>query len=409
MTQPETPREAMLPLSRMVLYSAANLGTMMVVAFSNSALPLFLGRYQVPNILIGFLAQERSFVGGFVQPLVGALSDRLRTPWGRRRPFFLVGVPLTVASLVFLSTYPPLPAVLLLLLVFAFFLAVAYDPYLALMPDITPAEQRGRMGSAMALFNMLGQVSMLLLAAFLWEGSQPLVFYLVGVGLAASYGVTFFGIQEPSAPAEVLPFKAADPVSYVRGVLKHRELSKYIASQFFFWFGIGGATPFLTRFGVEVLGVSEGVSFLLFLVLVVATAVFAVPAGIAGDRLGKKRVLGWGLAGFGLAVLAGSQSHGLAQGAAVMVLVGAFNALTTVLAFPLLTDLIPKERAGELVGLGSLVWSLAQPLGATLAGLSVDLTGTYRSVFIFAGLMVLVSFLLLQMVRPERVARGEAP
>lgn len=402
MSRSEPSGGALLPLSQMLLYSAANLSTMMVAAFSNSALPLFLGRYGVPNVLIGFLAQERSFVGGFVQPLVGAVSDRLRTPWGRRRPFFLVGVPLTVISLFVLAAEPPLVVVVALLSVFAFFLAVAYDPYLALMPEITPLRQRGRMGSIMAIFNMMGQVFMLLLAVFLWEGSQPLVFYLVGAGLVLGYGVTFMGIREPPAPAKGPSLRLSSPVRYLRGLWQHRELSKYILSQFFFWFGVGGAAPFLTRFGVEVLGVREGVSFLLFLVLVVATALFAVPAGFIGDLLGKTRVLGWGLAGFGLVILAGSQSQGLAMGAAVMALVGAFNALTTVLAFPLLTDLLPKERVGELVGVGSLIWSLAQPLGATAAGLTVDLTGSYRSVFILAGLMVLGSFLLLQTVRPER-------
>ena len=57
----------------MIGYSAANFGVNMVNAFSNTALPLFLSTYQLPNILIGFLAQERSFVGAFV--LTVAVSD----------------------------------------------------------------------------------------------------------------------------------------------------------------------------------------------------------------------------------------------------------------------------------------------------------------------------------------------
>ncbi|MCX6021554.1 MAG: MFS transporter, partial [Chloroflexi bacterium] len=84
-----------LSLATMMSYSIANAGTNMVAALANTALPLYLGGYGVPNVAIGFLAQERSFVAGFVQPVVGALSDRTRTRLGRRRPYFLLGVPLT--------------------------------------------------------------------------------------------------------------------------------------------------------------------------------------------------------------------------------------------------------------------------------------------------------------------------
>src|SRR5919109_4761808 len=109
----------------MAAFSLGNLGGNMVNAFSNTALPLYLGAYQLPNWLIGLLAQERSLVGGFIQPVVGALSDRTRTPLGRRRPFFLVGVPLTALSLVLLAFHPPLWTVLAIIPFLSFFLAVA--------------------------------------------------------------------------------------------------------------------------------------------------------------------------------------------------------------------------------------------------------------------------------------------
>src|SRR5436853_4457070 len=121
-----------LSATAMLAFSLANFGGNMVNAFSNTALPLYLGAYQLPNWLIGLLAQERSLVGGFVQPVVGALSDRAQTPFGRRRPFFLVGIPLTAATLAFLALHPPTWALLMIIPFFSFFLAVANDPYLAL-------------------------------------------------------------------------------------------------------------------------------------------------------------------------------------------------------------------------------------------------------------------------------------
>jgi Na+/melibiose symporter-like transporter len=402
---------APLPATTIVLYSVANAGANMVYAFANTAFPLFLATYQLPNLVIGFLAQERSFVGGFVQPVVGAISDRLRgNPLGRRRPFFLIGVPLTAASLILLSFYPPLWVVVALLTVFSFFLAVAYDPYLALLPDMTLPEQRGRVGGVMAVFNMLGQVSMLLLAIFLWDRNPALVFWLVAVGLTGTFAITFVSIREPPPPSE--PPRAPlryDPIAYVKNVLQYRELSKYVLATFFFWFGTGGVVPFLTRFGVDALHLPESQSFIPVLPAVLGTAIFAVPAGLAAERLGKKQVLLVGLLLYGLVGVVGAQIvQDLTQALIIMSIIGLANAITTALIFPLLADLMPPERAGEFTGLGSLVWSLAQPIGAVGAGAMADAMGTLRGAFLAGGFSVLIAFALLLTVHPERVRPSRA-
>src|SRR5439155_374862 len=79
----------------------------------------------VPTWAVGLLSQERSLAGAFAQPIVGSISDRTRTRIGRRRPFFIVGVSLTAASLLFLAGFPPLVPMVLVLSVNAFFLNVA--------------------------------------------------------------------------------------------------------------------------------------------------------------------------------------------------------------------------------------------------------------------------------------------
>ncbi len=399
-----------LPVDTVLAYSAANFGVNMVNAFSNAALPLYLADYGLPNWAIGLLAQERSLVGGPVQPLIGAISDRTRTRFGKRKPFFLVGVPLTAAALLWLAGRPPLWAVLLVIPVFALFLAVANDPYLALMADITPRRQRGLVGGYLALFNMLGQVTLLALASLLWVDRQPLVFVAVASGLALGFAVTFIGVREArpdmvqARPAGRLQIR---PVQYVRNVLRHREMSKYVGAQFFFWLGNGAAVPFITRFAVEVLGVSEGQAFDIMLVAVACTAASAVPAGWLGSRFGKQPVLAIGLLAFALTALIGSQARSVPQAVAAMAALGVCNAIATALTFPLLADLMPRDRLGEFTGVGSLVWSLAQPLGSFSAGVVIDLTGSYRSVFVVSGLLMLLSFSLLLTVRVDRTQQEE--
>src|SRR5688572_13851134 len=148
-----------LTFKESAIYSSGVFGANVVYAFLNLAAGLYLIRYpEVPTWAVGLLSQERSLAGAVVQPIVGAWSDRTRTPIGRRKPFFIGGVALTAASLLFLAGFPPLIPMLIVLSINAFFLNVAIDPYTALMADLVPTQQRARVGAIQAVFNMLGQV-----------------------------------------------------------------------------------------------------------------------------------------------------------------------------------------------------------------------------------------------------------
>jgi MFS family permease len=393
-----------------VLYSVANAGANMVAAFTNAALPLYLLPYGLPGWAVGLLAQERSGVGGLVQPVIGWLSDRTRTRLGKRRPYFLIGAPLTALALAYLTLHPPLVATVLVVAVLAFLLAVANDPYIALLADMVPEEQRGRVGSIQGLFGMLGQVAVLLAAAFLWQSHESLVILGVGAGLVVCFGVTFLGVREP--PSGPPPPRSAgpsrSPIAYARDVLGYREVAKYAAAMSAFWCGGGAATPFLTRFGVFELGLDERTSFLLVMLLVLCTGLAAYPAGWLADRIGKKRVMSTGLGFFACAVLIASQARTLEQLIPAIVVVGAANTIPYVLNYPMLADLIPKSRAGEFTGLGSMVWSISQPIGALLAGALVDVSGSYRLAFLFSGVMMIVSFSILRTVHPPTSTSSEA-
>jgi MFS transporter, UMF1 family len=169
-----------------------------------------------------------------------------------------------------------------------------------------------------------------------------------------------------------------------------------------FWLGTGSVVPFLTRFAVNELGTDESTAFQLLMVAIGTTALFTLPAGWAGDRWGKKPVLLTGLVAFGLVVLVGSQVRTVEQAVVALAATGAANGICTALLFPLLSDLIPGERAGEFTGLGTAAWELAQPLGAVLGGLSADLTGTLRTPLLAAGIALLAAGALLLPVHPER-------
>ncbi len=413
-----------LSLRESVIFASGAFGSNVVYGFLNLAAGLYLGRYpQVPTWAVGLLSQERSLAGAVVQPIVGAWSDRTRTRIGRRKPFIIGGVALTAASLLFLAGYPPLVPMLIVLSINAFFLNVAVDPYTAMMADLVPLEQRARVGAIQAILNMLGQIVATLAMLFFWDRSPELTFVIVAVVLVISFAVTVLFVKEPPLPelpadasgeVDVLTAGGARPEpvrfdvrGYVRDLVSQRELLKYVFAAALFWLGTGGVLPYLTRFGVHVLGLSEGEASQLFLPALGGTIVGAVAAGYLASRRGKQPVIAAGMLAFGLIALVGSQVETVPQALAVMAFVGIANGFWTALAIPLLVDLVPPARAAEVVGLGSAVWSLAQPIGAVVAGVLIDVLGTYRVSLVGAAVFVLLAFLLMLTVHPERVVSAQ--
>ena len=390
-------------------YSVANLGASVVYALFNFVMPLYLETYRLRPELIGLLANERSFVGAFIQPIVGRMSDRTRTRLGRRRPYFLAGIPFMCGALLILSLHPPFWAMLGIMTVAAFFLSIAWDPYMALLADLFPSAQRGRVGGLIGVGSGLGTVLLLVIAITLWVGNEGWVFGLTVAFLLLTWGYTFWKVREPAVPAEAeAPHKAANPLAYLRSLRPYPEAAKYTVAITFFWLGTGGAIPFITLFGTHALGATEQQAFWLPLIATAVNALGAVPVGFLADRFGKKRVMLVALLLFGVFGLIGSQSQTLWQAMIALGFIGLANA-GMVQINPLLTDLVPRARTAEFIGLVSAVFSFAQPLGSMLVGgvvhLATGLVGpndAYRWAFIAAGVLVLVAAALLQTVHPER-------
>ena len=398
-------------MSLALRYSVANLGASVVYGLFNFALPPYLESYKLHPSLIGLLANERSFVGALVQPVIGRISDRTRSPLGRRRPFFLIGIPLMAISLMLLAFHPPFWIMLGVMTVSAFFLAIAWDPYMAMMADLFPKDQRGRVGGLIGVGTALGNIIFALMAFFLIANSEFLVFGISTVIMVVCWAFTFFTVKEPAAPVEASPHEGLGkltPRDYIRNLRQYPEAAKYTFAMLFFWLGSGGAVPFIVLFGTNVLGASASEAFLLPLAATVSMLVFAMPWGFFADRTSKKTAMTLGLVLFSIVALVGSQSISLVQGTIALALIGVGNSAMSLIN-PMLADLVPRKRTAEFIGLGSAVFSFAQPLGSAVAGGIVAIAeqyvgrdDAYRWAFIFAALMTLLAAVLLRTVKPER-------
>ena len=94
------------PLTRTktLLYSAGSIGAGAFFAFNNFVLPQLLKAAGAGDLLTGLLSSTRSIEGAIIQPTIGALSDRTRGRFGRRRPFIALGIPLSAVFFVVAAT-----------------------------------------------------------------------------------------------------------------------------------------------------------------------------------------------------------------------------------------------------------------------------------------------------------------
>jgi Na+/melibiose symporter-like transporter len=392
----------------MFRYGAARFGMGMHDIFFNAVAGFYLASYGLPNVAIGFLANERSAVGSLLQPIVGAVSDRLRTPFGRRIPFLVLIIPVILGFLI-LALRPPVELVVAVFILGPLCMTIVATAYQVLLPDCVEPEQRGITNGINVLLAFVAGMILLLLAFQLWQQQPVVVFMIVAASLTIGFLITVLTVRESPPPAVVEPPASFHPLSYLKGILEHREATKYTISYFFYWFGIGGITPFVTRFGHEELNVPQNETFLLLVAVMVATLIGAAPAGWLGDHFGKKRVTSWGLVIFALFIGIGSQLQTREQAIVMLALAGLAQAVPSVLGYPLFTELVPVRRMGELTGLSTMVWSLAQPLGATALGGLADMTGTLRIVLLGGAVSLLVSWAILQLVKETEAKAEPAP
>ena len=407
-------------------------GLSVVWGVYNAFVPIFLSeKFHLSPIIVGFFMTLDNIAALLIQPPVGAWSDRLRSPMGRRIPFLLIGAPITGVAFGLI----PLPAVLPLFVACTstLLLSAAFwrTPVIALMPDITPSEFRSQANGIINFMGGVGTIIALQTGGILYKMSPNFPFWL-GSGLVLlSALVVYLFIEEPKEYGQTE--KQPGMIESLREVAANEDKSGIrILFAIFFWFiGFSAVDTFFTLYAKNHLGLHEGDGATLLSVLPLFFVLFAIPSGYIAGKIGRRITISMGLIiiTFVLVLLYITPASALLTGIAPLPLVGiplveggarmltlagvllifggAGWAFININSLPMIVDLTSAARIGTFTGLYYLFSTFSAIIGPNVNGWAIQLTGNnYNVIMLIAPVFMLIALWLMLGVKHGEAVQG---
>lgn len=405
--------------------------------------PMFLTNYLRSDGIVGLIMGIDNLFALLLIPIVSALSDKTRTPLGRRMPYILVTLPLTAVFFGLLPTAAVTSLALLVIIIFFLnvFKQAARGPVVALMPDIIPGDLRSE---ANGVINTMGGIAAIVGTVFLarlydinitlplfgdtlipfpgssvrgagaaFVGSLP---FLISALLVMTVTLLLFLFVKEKKAATSLEGEERIPVMRsLKIIFTAKDKSAlFILFSILFWFvGYQGVLPWIGIYGVEFLDLTPGTAALSAGMVGIAYAIFAIPSGMAAHRIGRKRTIRISLMVLTVltfvmyfhhpftTALGVSRTFMLASFWAMLFLFGIFWVAVVTNSFPMLWQMATFANIGIYTGLYYFFSQGAGIIGPGIAGGLRDIFGP-RVIFLSAGGCTLVAFLLMGFVK-----RGE--
>jgi MFS family permease len=361
----------------------------------------------IKSSAVALIAAAQAIVAIGVQPISGALSDRLTTRWGRRRPWMVVGVTIQAIALLSLAVAPGYWSVLLIMVGVELASNTAQGPYQGLLPDLVPPGRRGTASGLMGAAQLGGQIIGAAVAGFaIAAGATTLAIVFAAASVAVGATTTILTIAEPepeprdpsgAAPGTAVGWiaTARETVAGVwgRDLLNRRDFLWLLASRLAILMAAGTLQPFILFYLQDALHLGNSAGPLVApIAATVAFAAFAaaIPGGSLTARYGRVRVVAAsGLVGaLGAACFAVAPSYlalfpvAVPFGAAL----GAFLSAD----WALMADIVPASEAGRYLGVSNTATAGAALLAVAVAGPVADLVNGinfglgYRAIFLLA-------------------------
>ncbi len=381
----------------------------------NSFIPPMLEKLGLAAGVIGFIMTWDNLINLFLQPYVGARSDRTVSRFGRRKPWLMVGAPLAAIFFI-LVPFVRENFILIALGILGTNLSMALfrSPTIAYLGDLFKPEQRSQANGVINLMGGLGGAAALFGGGMLYKIGVPLPF-IVGAGvMLIAIVIVLIGVKEPESDAVLKSAKEKQPgvLDNFREVWHNSDKSGlFLLGAIFSWFvGWNAMEAFFTLYGINVLGIDEGDGSKMLTAFAAALIVFAIPSGLIAARIGRKPTIMIGLVGMMAGLIVGFLAHNQTAILILLGVMGGFWALININSLPMVYDLGGEERIGALTGLYYFASSAAAITGPIVAGSLIDLTGkNYAILWLFSSVFMVVAAGFMLRVRSHVYDPGINP
>ena len=349
----------------------------------------------------------------FLLPLLGTLSDKADTRFGKRTPFIAAGTALSVVLMMLLPIADRTEN-FALFVGGLFFLLISMglyrSPAVALMPDLTPKPLRSQANAVINLMGAVGGIYTLGLISLLLKGGEKPDYMPVFLGVAGlmvvSVVLLVLTVREKKLSGEIGQEEPEETektagTEQTGGLAPdvRRSLRMILISIFLWFMAYNAVTTAFSRYARTVWGMEGGGFANCLMVATVAAILSYIPIGIISAKIGRKKCILGGLvlmlASFFAAIFFKQYHVSINVGFA---LIGMGWAAVSVNSLPMVVEMCASRDVGRYTGLYYTFSMAAQIFTPILSGVFLQYV-SYRTLFPYACVFTVAAMVTMSMVR----------
>jgi len=382
----------------------------------DNVVPLILkNTFHLGETVTGTIMAADNVLALFLLPVFGALSDKVKTPIGRRMPFILTGTALAFAFIMVLP-YADNTQNLVLFVGGLFLLLICMGTYrspaVALMPDLTPKPLRSK---ANAMINLMGAVggvfTLIMIKVLVGKGDTPNyypLFIAVGVLMIVGVSVLFLTIKENKLRKEVGVESELEEEEVVSDETKvsgplPKDVKKsmvFILMSVAFWFiAYNAVTTAFSRYATEVWGLEGGSYADCLMIATVAAIISYIPIGHISSKIGRKKTILIGITLLGSCFFAAGIYSAYHWSMVIFFgIIGFAWAAISVNSYPMVVEMSKAGDVGKYTGYYYTFSMAAQVITPILSGALLEHV-SYRTLFPYSVTFCVIAFITMSQVR----------
>jgi len=300
--------------------------------------------------------------------LMGTLSDRTRSRWGRRRPYILIGYILWGISTVLFPTvaYIKVSSLAVIMVVvmdsiMTFFGSTANDAaFNAWTADVASSDTRGRVEGVLNLSVFLAQIVAMVAAGMLIDSLGYFTFfYLLGAIVTVTGLIAGSLLRDAQAPTEKPARSFGSEFAELFNLDTLRENRQLFILLLFIMIssiGMQVSFPYMIVYLENYVGVTKSEFSIIGGAVMVGSALLAVPFGILADKWNKRLMIAIAIIMSSLGGILLSLVRSLPLLAITGLLWQAFAVAGSIASVAWLKDLLPEQNRGKFLGIRMIFW-----------------------------------------------------